>query len=159
MTEIQELANLLHAASPELELNLDCPGEPGAPCWLDVSSHDHFVAVEWRPALGFGVSRVDTASAPRAGLFVQLDELFVDGLVPIRTMADDYYVYEADAHRLVGSNHRRVFQLAGEVEVELAGVSLRHRGLDFKLVGMPEPQEREGRRGKEPRGEPRRGRR
>ena len=93
------------------------------------------------------------------GLFVQLDELFVDGLVPIRTMADDYYVYEADAHRLVGSNHRRVFQLAGEVEVELAGVSLRHRGLDFKLVGMPEPQEREGRRGKEPRGEPRRGRR
>jgi len=78
MTEIQELANLLHAASPELELNLDCPGEPGAPCWLDVSSHDHFVAVEWRPALGFGVSRVDTASAPRAGLFEGPDEVLQD---------------------------------------------------------------------------------
>jgi ribonuclease R len=80
------------------------------------------------------------------GLFVQLDELFVDGLVPIRTMADDYYLYESDSHRLIGENTRRVFRLADEVEVELTGVSLRHRGLDFKIAGMPEPREREVRK-------------
>ncbi len=78
------------------------------------------------------------------GLFVQLEGYFVDGLVPIRTMADDFYRYEAEAHRLVGEHKGRVFRLADPVEVVLAGVSLRHRGLDFKLVGMPEaPEKRE----------------
>ena len=88
------------------------------------------------------------------GLFVQLDEYYVDGMVPVRTMADDYYVYEQDAHRLIGSNNRRTFQLADEVEVELTGVSLRHRGLDLKIAGMPEPGARsEGPRPREPRAE------
>ncbi len=89
------------------------------------------------------------------GLFVQLDTYMVDGLVPIRTMADDYYLYEAESHRLVGENNRRVFQLASPVEVQLTGVSLRHRGLDLKLVGMPEPgerKERSGDREEKPRG-------
>jgi ribonuclease R len=72
------------------------------------------------------------------GLFVQLDGYYVDGLVPIRSMADDYYRYEPEAHRLVGENHGRVFRLADPVEVVLVGVSPRHRGLDFKLAGMPE---------------------
>jgi len=76
------------------------------------------------------------------GLFVQLDGYFVDGMVPVRTMADDYYVYGADSHSLVGQNNGRVFQLADAVEVELVGVSLRHRGLDLKIAGMPEPRER-----------------
>ncbi len=71
------------------------------------------------------------------GLFVQLDGLYVDGLVPIRTMADDYYLYEAETHRLVGERGRRVFQLAAAVEVELLGADLRHRGLDLKIAGMP----------------------
>jgi ribonuclease R len=74
------------------------------------------------------------------GLFVQLDNFFVDGLVPVRTMADDYYVYEPDTHSLVGQNNERVFQLADAVTVELQGVSLRHRGLTLKIAGMPEPR-------------------
>lgn len=74
------------------------------------------------------------------GVFVQLDDYFVDGLVPVRTMADDYYVYEADSHSLVGQNSGRVFQLADAVEVELVGVSVRHRGLTLKIAGMPEPR-------------------
>jgi ribonuclease R len=76
------------------------------------------------------------------GLFVQLEKYYVDGLVPIRSMADDYYIYEPEAHRLIGANQRRTFRLADPVEVVLQGVSLRHRGLDFALVGMPEPEAR-----------------
>jgi ribonuclease R len=76
------------------------------------------------------------------GLFVQLEGYFVDGLVPIRSMADDFYRYESEAHRLVGENKGRIFRLTDSVEVVLVGVSLRHRGLDFKLVGMPEAPER-----------------
>jgi hypothetical protein len=78
MTDLQELADLLHASSPELALTLDGPDEPGAPGWLDVSSHGRFVAVEWKPALGFGVSLVSTESDSRAGLFEGPDEVFSD---------------------------------------------------------------------------------
>ncbi|HWM90591.1 MAG TPA: ribonuclease R [Thermoanaerobaculia bacterium] len=76
------------------------------------------------------------------GLFVQLESYLVDGLVPIRKMGDDYYLYEAESHRLVGDRTRKVYQLADPLEVELTGVSLRHRGLDLKIVGVPEPGER-----------------
>ena len=99
------------------------------------------------------------------GLFVQLENYMVDGLVAIRTLGDDYYVYESDAHRLVGDRTRKVFQLADAVEVVLTGVSLRHRGLDLRIVGTPEPGERrpDGRSERDPRrperkdGGPRRG--
>jgi ribonuclease R len=76
------------------------------------------------------------------GLFVQLDGYYVDGLVPIRTMADDYYRYEPEAHRLVGERNHRIFRLADPVEVVLVGASPRVRGLDFKLKDMPEPAAR-----------------
>jgi ribonuclease R len=95
------------------------------------------------------------------GLFVQLETYYVDGLVPIRTMGDDYYLYESETHRLVGERHGRVFQLANPAEVVLVGADLRHRGLDFQLVGMPDPPgrhegRREGREGRDAeRGKPR----
>ena len=65
------------------------------------------------------------------GLFVQLEDLYVDGLIPIRSLEDDYYVHEPSAHRLIGSDHGRVFQLADLLEVRLVGASVRHRGLDL----------------------------
>jgi ribonuclease R len=78
------------------------------------------------------------------GLFVQLEDFRVDGLVPIRTLADDFYRYEGEAHRLVGEGHGRVFQLADAVEVDLTGVDLRRRGLDLRIAGMPQPPARGG---------------
>jgi ribonuclease R len=82
------------------------------------------------------------------GLFVQLEDYRVDGLVPIRTLSDDYYVFEPEAHRLVGENRGRVFQLGDAVEVDLVGVDLRHRGLDLRIAGMPEPPPRLAGRGR-----------
>jgi len=73
------------------------------------------------------------------GLFVQLEDFHVDGLVPVRTMSDDYYRFEPEAHRLVGERRGRVFQLGDAVEVDLTGVALRHRGLDLAIAGMPAP--------------------
>jgi ribonuclease R len=68
------------------------------------------------------------------GLFVQLDGYFVDGLVPIATLGDEYFEYEAESHRLVGTRTGKVYRLADPVEVELESVDARHRGLDLRMV-------------------------
>ncbi len=76
------------------------------------------------------------------GLFVQIDKYYVDGLVPIRTMGDDFYRYEPEGHRLIGERNGRIFRLADRVDVVLVGASPRVRGLDFKLADMPAPEAR-----------------
>jgi ribonuclease R len=68
------------------------------------------------------------------GLFVQLDDYFVDGFVPVAALGDDFWVYERESHRLVGSKTKRAFRLAAAVEVELLGADLRRRSLDLKLL-------------------------
>ena len=79
------------------------------------------------------------------GLFVQLEKLYVDGLVPIRSLVDDFYIHEPEAHRLVGEHKGRTFRLADPVEVRLVGVSLRHRGLDLAIADLAEaPSRRHG---------------
>ncbi|HKI85818.1 MAG TPA: S1 RNA-binding domain-containing protein [Thermoanaerobaculia bacterium] len=70
------------------------------------------------------------------GLFVRLDEYFVDGFVPVRVLSDDFYSYEPDRHRLVGRRHGRIFRLADSVEVELAGIDSVHRSLDLVVTGQ-----------------------
>jgi len=97
--------------------------------------------LQWKK-VRFLAERVGEAFAGRItgvqpfGLFVQLDDLYVDGLVPIRMLEDDYYVFEPSAHRLVGADHGKVFQLADPIEVRLTGVSQRHRGLDLLPTGL-----------------------
>lgn len=86
------------------------------------------------------------------GLFVQLDDLYVDGLVPIRTLSDDYYRFDDEGHRLVGESHGRVFRLADPVEVLLVDVDERHRGLDLKIADLAEPRKRGRGPKKRPRG-------
>ncbi len=86
------------------------------------------------------------------GLFVQLVEFYVDGLVPIRSLADDFYVFDQEKHRLAGRDRGHVFRLADEVRVVLTGVDARRRGLELAIAGMPEPPPRPERRGRPGRG-------
>jgi ribonuclease R len=67
------------------------------------------------------------------GLFVQLSDYYVDGLVPMRSLRDDYYVFEPENHRLVGRDTGRRYRLADEVEVVLESVDERRRGLNLKI--------------------------
>jgi ribonuclease R len=71
------------------------------------------------------------------GLFVQLDDLFVDGLVPIQTLTDDFYLVELEQRRLVGSRSGRAFRLADAVEIELAGADPLRRTLDLRIADLP----------------------
>lgn len=70
------------------------------------------------------------------GLFVQLAGYLVDGLVPVDSMDDDYYVHEPEQHRLLGERTGRRFRLGDTVEVVLTGVNERQRGLVLALAPL-----------------------
>ncbi|MDJ0777932.1 MAG: ribonuclease R [Gammaproteobacteria bacterium] len=68
------------------------------------------------------------------GLFVQLDDLLIDGLVHVTALPRDYYQFDAAQHCLLGEESGRLFRLGDRVEVEVARVDLEDRKIDFDLV-------------------------
>lgn len=55
----------------------------------------------------------------RFGLFVTLEENGADGLIPIRTLPQDFYVHDEQQHALIGRRHGRVYRLGAKVDVRL----------------------------------------
>jgi ribonuclease R len=80
------------------------------------------------------------------GLFVELEELYVEGLVHITNLPKDYYHHEPAHHRLVGERTRRAFRLGDRLEVQVARVDLDERKVDFQLIDAVATARR-GRRG------------
>ena len=74
------------------------------------------------------------ASVVGFGLFVELKDLYVEGLVHITSLPQDYYRHEAAQYRLVGERTRRVFNLGDELTVRVVGVNLDERKIDFEIV-------------------------
>ncbi|BCR04656.1 ribonuclease R [Desulfuromonas versatilis] len=81
------------------------------------------------------------------GVFVELKEYFVEGLVHISSLTDDFYHFEEDLQRLIGENRRRELQVGSGVRVSVKNVNLERREIDFVLADLPE----EGRRRPSPR--------
>ena len=72
------------------------------------------------------------------GLFVELSEIYVQGLVHVSTMTDDYYRFDERAHLLKGENTDKVYRLGDKVEVQIARVDLERRQIDLALVDVLE---------------------
>ena len=65
------------------------------------------------------------------GCFIQLDDIFVQGLLHITALPDDYYVYDKTAHLLRGRSTQNVYRLADKIEVTVVNVNLDERQIDF----------------------------
>ena len=76
------------------------------------------------------------------GFFVRLQRWFVEGLVHVNTLDDDYYVFDEERYSLVGKNTARVFRLGDAVEVQVAKVDRVARQIDFLLVQPAAPRGR-----------------
>lgn len=74
------------------------------------------------------------ASVVSFGLFVELKELYIEGLVHITALPQDYYVHEPAQGRLVGERTRKVFALGDELRVQVVKVNLDERKIDFEIV-------------------------
>src|SRR5262249_294807 len=79
-------------------------------------------------------------------LFVELVEHFVEGMVHVSTMADDYYRFVESAHLLRGENTQKVYRLGDKVKVQVVRVNMELRQVDLGLVEILE-RVREGERG------------
>jgi ribonuclease R len=80
------------------------------------------------------------------GLFVELVEHFVEGLVHVSTMADDYYRFVENAHLLRGEHTEKVYRLGDKVNVQVVRVNMELRQIDLGLVEILE-RVREGSHG------------
>jgi ribonuclease R len=88
------------------------------------------------------------------GLFVELEEVYVQGLVHVSTMTDDYYHFDEKAHTLKGENTKRVYRLGDKVEVQVTRVDLERRQIDFGLVDILGRAAAGASRGRPPRARP-----
>lgn len=86
------------------------------------------------------------------GLFVQLDEMLVEGLVHISSLVDDFYHFEERRHRLVGERTGNAFRLGDRIRVRLERVDLDEMRLDFTPVGLRPDRAAVRRRGGRPSG-------
>jgi ribonuclease R len=80
------------------------------------------------------------------GLFVELSEHYVEGLVHVSTMADDYYRFSEQNHTLFGENTKKVYRLGDRVQVQVVRVDMDRRQIDLALEDVLDAMRRDERR-------------
>lgn len=68
------------------------------------------------------------------GLFVTLKDLYVDGMIHVSHLGDDFFLYDQASQSLVGQNRGQIFGLGDEVKIKVAAVNLEERKIDFELI-------------------------
>lgn len=68
------------------------------------------------------------------GLFVELNAVFVEGLLHVTSLCNDYYWYDSIHHRLVGESTGEIFQLGDKISVRIRRVDLQEKKIDLALA-------------------------
>jgi ribonuclease R len=68
------------------------------------------------------------------GLFVEITDLVVEGLIRVRDLEDDYYVYDEKKYALIGRRTKKQYRLGDKVTVQVVRVDPEEREIDFVLV-------------------------
>jgi ribonuclease R len=68
------------------------------------------------------------------GIFVELDEIFVQGLVPVATIGGDFWRFEQGEHRLRGDASGRELRLGDHVLIEVQSIDEDRRQIEFRLL-------------------------
>jgi len=85
------------------------------------------------------------------GLFIELIDIYVEGLVHVTGLGDDYFQFDPSHHRMIGERTHKIYRLGDKVRVQVARVDLDERKIDFDMVfeETPKPKkERKKKKGK-----------
>ena len=76
----------------------------------------------------------EVSSITNFGLFVRLNEVYVEGLVHVTELGNDYYHYDHAKQRMIGERTGKSFAIGNELEILVANVDIDLRRIDFSLV-------------------------
>lgn len=68
------------------------------------------------------------------GIFVEINDLLVEGMIPVRELTDDYYLYDEKHYALRGRSRGKVYRLGDHVSIKVLSVNPQSRKIDFALV-------------------------
>jgi ribonuclease R len=87
------------------------------------------------------------AAVTNFGVFVELSDLYIEGLMHVSALPGDYYHFDQAKQRLIGERTRQIFQLGGACTVRVARVDLDDRKIDLELAGVaPSKRGKSGKR-------------
>jgi ribonuclease R len=94
--------------------------------------------MEWKKAKFMEQHRGDEfqgliVSATRFGMFVELTELFVEGLVPLGSMTDDRYLYHENTRQIIGQRSRRTYSMGDSIQVIVERIDHAQRRVIFAI--------------------------
>ena len=86
-------------------------------------------------------------SVTKFGFFVELNDMFVEGLVPLNSLTDDYYTYHEGTREIIGQRSRRTFRLGQKIRVLVDRIDPVKKKIQFALMEERKPSPRpKGRR-------------
>ncbi len=77
-------------------------------------------------------------SVTKYGMFVELTDLFIEGLVPLATLADDRYTYHENTREIIGQRSRKIFRLGQKVRVLVDRIDPVEKKIQFALLEQPQ---------------------
>jgi ribonuclease R len=87
-------------------------------------------------------------SVTKFGMFVELNDLFVEGLVPMSSLSDDRYTYHENTREIIGQRSRRTFRLGQKVRVLVDRIDPVEKKIQFSLYEPSPVSKGKGRKGK-----------
>jgi len=83
-------------------------------------------------------------SVTKFGFFVELTDLFVEGLVPLNTLADDRYTYHETTRQIIGQRTRKTYSLGDRVRVLVDRIDPVEKKIQFAVVEEEHTNQRHG---------------
>lgn len=68
------------------------------------------------------------------GLFVQLDEILVDGFVSLKSLTDDYYIFNSSKFLFRGRRYKNEYHIGDQVEIKVLNVNIQRAFADFEII-------------------------
>ena len=79
-------------------------------------------------------------SVTKFGFFVELADLFIEGLVPLNTLTDDFYTHHENTRQIIGQRFRKTYSLGQRIRVLLDRIDPVEKKIQFAVVDAPPPR-------------------
>ncbi len=73
-------------------------------------------------------------SVTKFGMFVELNDLFIEGLVPLATMSDDRYMYHENTRQIIGQRTRKTYSMGDPIHVFVDRIDQMQKRIQFGIV-------------------------